>query len=80
MQMGLVQVLVVMGLVCWAAVLATPPGRLPLALRGLQKMLRKDRGLPPADPASLPPRATVSRRVWAFVLVVVAFVLAQLRF
>ena len=37
------RIVAVVALLCFAAVLATPPGRLPLALRGLQKMLRKDR-------------------------------------
>ena len=34
----------ILALLCVAAVLATPKGRLPLALRGVAKLLARDRG------------------------------------
>lgn len=63
----------VIALVCVAGALATPPGRLPLALRGLQRLMRKDRGEASVDAA---PRASVARRLLAFVLVLTALALA----
>ena len=39
---NLVKVVAVLALLVVAAALATPPGRLPLALRGLNKLLRRD--------------------------------------
>ena len=63
----------VLALVVAAAALATPPGRLPLALRGVCRVLRRDRGLPDA-PSGAP--APAWRRVLAFVLVLAAAALA----
>ena len=64
------RIIAVVALLCVAAAIATPPGRLPLAIRGLQRMLRRDRGVnASADddrPVSLP------RRLAAFVLVLLA--------
>ena len=40
----IVRIVVVIALVVFAAALATPKGRLPLALRGLMKIMRKDLG------------------------------------
>ena len=73
----ILRMVVVIGLVCFAAALATPPGRLPLALRGLQKILRKDAGQTwsgRGDASS--PRASPARRLAAFLLVLLAAVLA----
>ena len=68
----------VIALVCGAAALATPRGRLPLALRGLAKLLRRDAGtVPSASPrtgAGQP--VSPAKRLLAFVLVLVAAVLA----
>ena len=61
----------VVALLCAAAAVATPPGRLPLALRGLQRLLRRDRGAGAAQEASV----SVARRLLAFALVVLAAVL-----
>ena len=68
----LVRLLAVLALVCASAALATPKGRLPLALRGVLKVLGQDRG------AAAAPVETVSawRRALAFVLILVAAVLA----
>ncbi|HCG19987.1 MAG TPA: hypothetical protein DER26_03200 [Verrucomicrobia bacterium] len=73
---NLVKVVAVLALLVVAAALATPPGRLPLALRGLNKLLRRDRGLP-ADPGAAPAAtASTGRRILAFVLVMGALALA----
>ena len=70
----LARVIAVIALVALAAALATPPGRLPLALRGLAKIVRRDS----AVPAPVPPdaKASPARRFAAFILVVLAALLA----
>ena len=65
----------VIGLVVWAAVLATPPGRLPLAVRGLAKLLRRDAG---GEAAAEERQASASRRFAAFMLVLLAALVAIL--
>lgn len=79
------QVVAVIALLCVAAAVATPPGRLPLALRGLQKIIRKDLGEgTPSSPGcqgqqpSAPATASPTRRFVAFVLVLLAAVLAMI--
>lgn len=57
-----------------AAALATPRGRVPLALRGLKKMLRADAGMRPEDQS--PSGVSSVRRLFAFSLIVVAFAVA----
>ena len=69
----LVIVILIIALLGAAAALATPPGRLPLALRGVYRILRKDRGESAAPPDSGP--VPLWRRVLAFVLVVIAALL-----
>ena len=69
----LIIVILVIALLGAAAALATPPGRLPLALRGVYRIIRKDRGECAAPPSSGP--APLWRRILAFVLVVVAALL-----
>ena len=67
-----IAVIAILGL---AAVLATEKGKLPLALRGLKKIMRRDAG----QPAEKPPaevRVPMWKRLLAFVLVLVAFVIA----
>ena len=66
-------VVLVIALLGAAAALATPPGRLPLALRGVYRIMRKDRGESAAPPDSGP--VPLWRRVLAFVLVVIAALL-----
>ena len=70
----LVIVILIIALLGVATALATPPGRLPLALRGVYRILKKDRGecaaLPSAGPAPL------WRRILAFLLVVLAALIA----
>lgn len=74
--MQLARILVVLTLLIVAAALATPPGRLPLALRGLNKLLRRDRGLPSQPSADAPSTASTKRRIAAFILVLGALVIA----
>ena len=64
------RVAAVIALLCVSAALATPPGRLPLALRGLKKIMRKDQGLSPDNTAD----ATVSprRKFLAFIVALLA--------
>ena len=73
---GLFQVIAVLALVVVAAVLATPPNKVPLALRGLMRIMKKDHGLA-ADGASAG-RVPVWTRLLAFVLVLIAFALASI--
>lgn len=73
----ILQVVAVIATLGCAAALATPPGRLPLALRGLQRMLRKDGAPPSAVPSPSAVRATPVRRFLAFLLVVLAAALAM---
>ena len=69
----LILVILIVALLGAAAALATPPGRLPLALRGVYRIMRKDRGENPAPPAAGP--APLWRRILAFFLVVLAALL-----
>ena len=70
----IVAIVLVIALLCAAAALATPPGRIPLALRGVYRVMRKDRG----ESAALPKDAVVPlwRRLVAFVLVLLAVAVA----
>lgn len=65
----LARICAVIALVCIAAAIATPKGRLPLALRGLSKMLRRCEGASPSHPSA-------GKRLLAFVLVLLAILLA----
>ena len=68
MALWIVRIVVVMALLCVAAALATPRGRLPLALRGMQKVLRRDKGEQgPATPVE-PVRAWRKALALAFVI------------
>jgi len=70
----LIIVVLIIVLLGAAAALATPPGRIPLALRGVYRILKKDRGESAALPAAGP--APLWRRILAFFLVVLAALLA----
>ena len=73
-----VRIVLVVALLCAAAAIATPKGRLPLALRGLAKLLARDRGLVQSTAADGCRLQSVSggKRALAFVFVVLAVVLA----
>lgn len=66
----------VLALVCVAAATATPKGRLPLALRGLAKMLGKDgiQTFEHSEHSNI--QVSPTRRLLAFLLVVLAILLA----
>ena len=72
----LARICLVIALVCIAAALATPKGRLPLALRGLAKMLARDRGQSIAVDGNRQRSASVGKRAIAFTLVLLAIILA----
>ena len=61
-----------------AAALATPKGRLPLALRGVYRILKRDRGETPSVPAAV--QAPLWRRLLAFIFVLAAVLTALLSF
>ena len=58
-----------------AAALATPKGRLPLALRGVRRMMRRDRGESGNDPADRGEAVSGGKRFLAFLLVIIAIIL-----
>ncbi len=59
-----------------ASMLATAKGRLPLALRGIRKILRKDVGRPAEAPGTTAAPIPAWKRGLAFVLVLLAFLIA----
>ncbi len=72
----LVRVVLVIALVVMAAVVATPKGRVPLAFRGLLKVLRKQNAPLPLPPSPPEAKASTSKRLAAFGLVLVAVLLS----
>lgn len=78
--MQLVRVILVILLVVAAAVLSTPKGRLPLAVRGLAKILRKD-----ASQSGLTRRSSqaepvpAGKKFLAFILVILAALLSMVQ-
>ena len=83
----LVRICAVIALVCVAAAIATPKGRLPLALRGLAKMVNavpspSRRQAQAGDPRCHASRrdgdgtVSVGKRAFAFLLVLIAILLA----
>ena len=72
----LVRIVAVLALVCFAAVLVTPKGRLPLALRGLAKVLGKDgiQTFEHSEHSNV--RVSLARRLLAFLLVLLAILIA----
>lgn len=67
--------ILVIALLGGAAALLTPRGRLPLALRGLRKMVDRDLGRTSSAPPAQVPRW---RRLVAFAMTLAAFLLACL--
>ena len=70
------RLVVVLALLCVAAAIATPKGRLPLAFRGIAKMLRKDgiRTSEHSGHSGIP--VSLARRLLAFLFVLLAALLA----
>ena len=75
----IVRLVAVMALVCVAAALTTPRGRVPLALRGVLRILRKDRALSGAAPDEKPQPASTGRRLLGALLLLLALALALVR-
>lgn len=75
-KIQLIKVIAVIALLCIAAAVATPKGRLPLALRGLYRIMKRDRGEGAAQGAE---RVPSWRKLLAFILVLVAVVVALVR-
>lgn len=67
------RLVVVLALLCVAAAIATPKGCLPLAFRGLAKMLGKD-GIQTSGHSDIP--VSLARRLLAFLFVLLAALLA----
>lgn len=67
----------VVALLVAAAVVAAPKGRLPLALRGVMRVLRRDGAAPDRSPAA--ETVKPARKFLAFVLVLVAVLLCLVR-
>lgn len=73
----LARICAVLALVCVAAALATPRGRLPLALRGLARLLRQDAASAASAPRGAGQPVPLVKRLLAFVLVLLAILLAM---
>ena len=71
--LNLVRMILVLALVIAAAALATPRNRVPLALRGILKILRKDRGITASQP---PAPVPAWKRFLSFVFIILAAALA----
>ena len=72
----IVRLVAVLALVCVAAAITTPKNRVPLALRGVLMILRKDRALSGAAQDEKPQPVSLAKRLLAFGLVLLAAVLA----
>ncbi len=70
----LIRVIAVVALLCVAAAICTPKGRLPLVLRGLKKTL----GMKPSA-SDGGERVSAGRRVLSFVILLLAILLALVR-
>jgi hypothetical protein len=69
MALQIIRLVAVIALLCAAAALATPPGRLPLALRGLAKIMGRNQ-------PSQTGRVSTLRKVAALILVLAAVLLS----
>ena len=75
----IVRIVAVIALVCVAAAVLTPKGRMPLALRGICKILRKDRTLAGAEQDKIPEPVSLRRRLLGLFLLFLAFGLAIIK-
>ena len=78
MALQIARLVAVVALLCAAAAVATPKGRLPRALRGLAKMVARDRGQTQSTAVDGCRLQSVSagKRTLAFLLVLLAILLA----
>ncbi len=76
MVMQILRIVAVVALLCAAAALATPRGRLPLVLRGVLSIMRRDRGETASGGEVRPVSAW--RKLAAFLAAVAAAVLAMI--
>ena len=72
-RLNFIRMILVLALVIVAAALATPKNRVPLALRGILRILRKDKGMSASQP---PAPVPAWKRLLAFVLIILAAALA----
>ena len=72
-QYRFVVVIAILGI---AAVLATEKGKLPLALRGMKRVLQKDAGVQTSSSSQTRAGVPLWKRLLAFALVVLAFLIA----
>jgi len=70
------RIVVVVALLGGSAALATPRGRLPLALRGVRRIMRRDRGISEASAADGGEKVSAGRKFFAFLLAIIAIILA----
>ena len=64
-------------LLCISSAIATPPRRLPLALRGLKRILQKDKGL--AVDSESEKSVSATRKIISILLLVLAVFIALYR-
>ena len=82
MALQIARLVAVVALLCVAAAIATPKGRLPLALRGLERMLKSCKVEKLQGPSTVQPfdrstfQPSVRKRGLAFFLVLLAILLA----
>lgn len=75
MAFQIARIVLVVGMLCVAAAMVTPRGRIPLALRGVAKLIMKDMGQQDV-PACV--GVALWRRLLAMLLVLLAVLLAAL--
>ena len=78
-SLELARIVAVIALVCAAAAVATPKGRVPLALRGVLRILRKDRVLADAARDGEPQPVSLGKRLLGAALVLLALLLACIK-
>lgn len=71
------RIVLVIVLLTLAAAIATPKGRLPLALRGIKRMLNKDNGAT-MPLTSAPERVTIGKRLIAFALILITIAVVMI--
>ena len=75
MVFQIARLVAVVALLVVAAAMAIPKGRLPLALRGVYKLLRRDIGAPVVTSED---SVSAKRRITAFLIVILAIIIAIL--